>query len=110
MLYLRRNLDERICVFDNRAEVWIAVREIGMDTVVLSLGPGRPSDPTVELCMNETVPFLQGAGSVTLDHVADYNDGTRYVNIGVHAPRDMLIKREEIIAGMDREQRASLVP
>ena len=110
MLYLRRNLDERICVFDNRAEVWIAVREIGMDTVTLSLGPGKPTDPTVELCMDETVPFLQGVGSVTLTQVADYSDGTHYVSLGIHAPRDLLIKREEMIAGMDREERASLLP
>ncbi len=106
MLYLRRNTGERICAFDSRGELWIKVIEVEMDSATLSLGPGKPDDPTTQFDLGAEMPILQGDGVVRLQAIGDWADGSHYATIGVHAPREVKIEREEMISGMTREERA----
>lgn len=106
MLYLRRNTNERICVFDARTELWIKATEIGMDSAILTIGPGKPDDPRFEFFLGQEVTILQGDGTVKLQAIGDWREGGHYCSIGIHAPREIKIEREEMISGMTREQRA----
>jgi sRNA-binding carbon storage regulator CsrA len=106
MLYLRRNNGERICAFDSRGELWIKVIEVEMDSAIVAIGPGRPDDPRTVFDVGDEMPILQGDGIVRLQAIGDWADGSHYATIGVHAPREVKIEREEMIIGMTREERA----
>ena len=109
MLFLRRRQGEAIAIFDARVEVWVKVLEIDVDAVTALLEITGYDDP-VELRPGDTVPILQGEGSLRLDLIQEI-DGERasYCNLGLSTPRSLNIYRGELLRGTTREQRRGMV-
>ena len=109
-LFLRRYPGEAIVIFDDKAEVWVRVLEIDVDSptpgVILEVTGLR--EP-LRLNLHEDKPILQGTVRLKLQALQEYVDGRVYASIGISAPRSVTIRREELVAGTTREERQAMV-
>lgn len=108
MLVLRRTPYQAILIFDSRVEIWVTVLSIDMDSATLRIGPTKTDGTAVQVPLFESVPILQGDGKITLTDVTHLSDGDALCAIGIDAPMDMTILREELAKGLTREQRSKM--
>lgn len=108
MLYIRRFPGEAILLFDNRSETRLDLIEVDPDARTMKLLISGESEPRI-FQQGPPQSFLQGDGEIRLGAIQEFRDGCAYANIGIHVPRDILIRRGEMLTGTTREERASMV-
>mgnify|MGYP001608460505 CR=1 FL=1 len=106
-LYLRRYPGEAIVIFDDKAEVWVHVLEIDADDPGVILKVTGLSEP-LRLDLHEDKPVLQGVVRLKLQAIQETTTGA-YVSIGISAPRNVMIRRDELIRGATLEERREMV-
>ena len=107
-LFLRRRRGERIVVIDRRSCTWVKLLRIDAEQDCVHLKVDGV-DEAIQLSLFDESSFLQGAGTLRLHAIEEHEHlGYTYASIGVRVPRELLIRREELIRGLSREELLAL--
>lgn len=103
-LFLRRYPGERVAVIHEHGYIWVELVDIDPEAEQARLRVTGMDEPLV-LRRFEDAAILQGDCMLRLNRIEEY-DAPRHtlISLGILAPRNIAVRREELIRGLSEEK------